>query len=76
MGVPPEEALVSPRDNQPIVIIMGANDNDGASSILAYEKTGAEGTRWVVTMGGEAKKLPNEEFSKATFAKGHKPEAS
>lgn len=73
MGAPVDEAIVSPRDQQPFVIILGADTSDAGESILAYEQKGTNGTRWVVTLGGTVKNLPDEEFSKATFAKQHKP---
>jgi hypothetical protein len=74
MGRPADEALISPRDKQPIVIIYGADSTTPGHAILAYEKRGAEGTRWVVTMRQDFKQLSNEEFAKAVFAKGHKPD--
>jgi hypothetical protein len=76
MGRPAEEAMVSPRDKQPFVIIYGAGGSDPTGSILAYEAQGAEGTRWVVTMIQDIKPLTNEEFKKATFANKHKPSSS
>lgn len=74
MGRPAAEAMVSPRDKQPIVIIYGADKHTPGTAILAYEKEGAGGTRWVVTMAQDLKELTSEEFAKATFAKGHKPD--
>jgi hypothetical protein len=74
MGRPADEALISPRDKQPIVIIYGADNTTPSEAILAYEKEGADGTRWIVTMGQDIRELSNEEFAKAKFAKGHKPE--
>ncbi len=74
MGRPADEAFVSPRDQQPLVIIYGADKTTPAHAILAYEKQGVDGTRWVVTMSQDIKELKNEEFAKAIFAKGHKPE--
>jgi hypothetical protein len=76
MGRPADEALVSPRDNQPIVIIYAADKKTPGQAILAYEQQGAEGTRWVVTMNQQIKRLTNEEFAKAVFAKGHKPDGT
>ena len=73
MGRPADEAMVSPRDNQPFVIIYGADDTTPKNAILAYEQQGAGGTRWVVTMDQDIKELTDDEFKKATFAKGHKP---
>src|SRR5688572_12442478 len=75
VGVPPDEALVSPRDKQPIVVIFGVDGTDSEDSILAYEQQGADGKRWIVTMGGDVKQLTDEEFSKASFAHRHKPAA-
>src|SRR5688572_23498077 len=69
MGRPADEALISPRDKQPIVIIYGADNKTPRQAILAYEKEGADGTRWVVTMGQDIRELSNEEFAKAQFAK-------
>jgi hypothetical protein len=74
LGRPADEALISPRDQQPIVIIYGADSTTPGNAILAYERAGANGTRWVVTMAQEIKELPEAEFLKSTFAKGHKPE--
>jgi hypothetical protein len=76
MGPSADEALVSPRDKLPIVVIFGADKTTPGNAILAYEKKGVDGTRWVVTMSQEIKELRNEEFEKALFAKGHKPDKS
>ena len=75
MGGPLAEVLVSPRDKEPYVIILKARPTEDSGAILAYEKKGADNTRWVVTMGGDIKDVPNAEFTKQTFAGGHKPEA-
>jgi hypothetical protein len=75
MGGPPAEVLVSPRDGEPFVIILKARPNEDSGAIFAYEKKGADNSRWVITMGGDIKNIPNEEFSKQTFAGGHKPDA-
>lgn len=70
----PAELLRSPRDGQPYVIIFGAPfDADDRATLLAYEKNGAEGTRYVLTLAREVKLMKNEEFARATFAQGHKP---
>ena len=76
MGSPADVAMISPRDQQPIVIIYGADNKTSGDEILAYEKVGADGTRWVVTMSQNIHELSNEEFAKARFAKGHKPESN
>jgi hypothetical protein len=73
LGAPPEEAMVSPRDHQPFEILLGAGPSEPGDAILAYEKEGVDGKRWVVTVGSELKMLTNEEFSKAKFVKDQKP---
>jgi hypothetical protein len=73
----PEEILVSTRDGQPYVIIYGVNLGMVAPSpeILAYEKKGAEGKRYVLLMSRDVRQITDEEFKQAKFANGHKPEA-
>jgi hypothetical protein len=73
MGAPPDESLVSPRDQQPFVILYGANVAEPPEAILAYEKNGADDSRWVLFMNGDIKLLTKDEFSDAKFANGHKP---
>jgi hypothetical protein len=73
MGVPAEEAFVSPRDQQPLVIIYGADTNDPSGSILAYEQLGSDDGRWVLFMNADIKLLSKDEFSRATFAHNHQP---
>jgi hypothetical protein len=74
MGRPADEAMVSPRDKQPLVIVYGANLSTPTDAILAYEKEGVDGKRYVVTMRQEIKEVTEEEFAKATFPRGHKPD--
>ena len=70
----PEELLRSPRDGEPFVIVFGVDfDFEARDTVLGYERTGAEGTRYVLTLSREVKLLKNEEFARATFAKDHKP---
>lgn len=73
LGAPAAEAMVSPRDHQPIVIVYGTDRTAPAHAILAYEKEGVNGTRWVVTISQDIKEMTEDEFKKATFPKGHKP---
>ena len=76
MNPPADEVLVSPRDKQPYVIVLGARlGSQMSSDILIYEKDGAEGKRYVFTMNYEVKQLTDDEFAKASFALGHKPAA-
>jgi hypothetical protein len=68
------EILHSPRDGQPYVILFGPPlDSDARDTVLAYEKTGADGKRYVVTLSRDIKVLTDQEFAGATFAKGHRP---
>jgi hypothetical protein len=70
----PEQLLRSPRDGQPYVILFGPDfDFEARGTILAYEKTGTEGGRYVLTLAREVKLMKDEEFAQATFAKDHKP---
>jgi hypothetical protein len=72
----PEEIFVSSRDGQPYVIIYGANLGTVSSpEILAYEKKGADGKRYVLLMSRDVRQLTDQEFKQARFANGHKPEA-
>jgi hypothetical protein len=74
MNPPADEVLISPRDKQPYVIILGAMLGTQISGdILIYEKNGAEGKRYVFTMSYDVKQLTDDEFAKASFAMGHKP---
>lgn len=76
MGGPPAEVLVSPRDMQPIVIILGPGKlSDGSANVLAYEKVGADNSRYVLMQNGDIQKLSNEDFAKASFFNNHKPSA-
>lgn len=76
MNPPADEVLVSPRDKQPYVIILGAMlGTQMSGDILIYEKAGAEGKRYVFTMNYEVKQLTDDEFANASFAMGHKPAA-
>jgi hypothetical protein len=69
-----EQQLRSPRDGQPYVIIYGVPlDSDERGTVLAYEKTGAAGSRYVFTQSGDMKLLTDADFAKSAFAKGHKP---
>jgi hypothetical protein len=70
----PEEVLTSSRDGQPYEIILGADLGASRSpEILAYEKQGKDGTRYVLTMTYDVQQLSDAEFAQATFAAGHKP---
>ena len=77
LNPPAKDVLTSSRDNEPYVVIMGANLGATKSSeILAYEKRGAEGKRYVLMMSYDVEQLSDEEFAQATFAMGNKPSAN
>jgi hypothetical protein len=76
----PDELLVSPNDGQPYVIIWGVDmsrggptDYKGMWAILAYEQKGSGGKRIVTDTRGRPLTVPEEDFSKLTFAGRHKP---
>ncbi len=74
MGEAPDKVLISPRDKQPFVIILGAQPSATESTtILAYEQQGADNTRYVLTTSGTILEMSNDEFAKASFAANHKP---
>ena len=65
----PDQYLRSPRDGQPYVILYGpALDPDGRNTILAHEKDGVEGKRYVITLSRDVKQLTEAEFASAEFA--------
>jgi hypothetical protein len=65
----PEEFLISRRDGHPFVIFYGNAINPaGGELVLVHEKDGAEGKRYVLTLGGNVKSLSDAEFAKAQFA--------
>jgi hypothetical protein len=76
----PEELLVSPNDGQPYVIVWGADPTRGGPTeykgmfpILAYEQKGSGGRRAVTDIRGRPMTVPEEDFAKLTFVRGHKP---
>jgi hypothetical protein len=71
---PPDEVLISSRDGQPYVIILGADlGAEVSKDVLAYEKKGAEGKRYVLLTSRDVLQMSEDEFAQATFAMGHKP---
>lgn len=59
-----EKFLISPRDNQPYVILWNVNARTGIPDPVAYEQTGASGTR-MVGLGSGAVEFADEERFKA-----------
>ena len=71
----------SPNDNQPYVIIWGVSlaevdPTAEKQQVLAYERTGAGGTRYVLLANGAVVPMTAEEFAAATFPPGHRPPTS
>lgn len=65
----PDKVLISPRDGESYVIYYGAPlDADDGGTILAHEKKGAEGSRYVLTVEGIIGKKSDAEFAGSTFA--------
>jgi hypothetical protein len=76
----PEAMLTSPNDGQLYVVVWGANTTQGGPTeykgmfpILAYERKGAGGRRAVTDIRGRPMSIPDEDFPKLTFVRGHKP---
>jgi hypothetical protein len=74
----PEELFRSPKDGQPYVICWGvdllAPPNWAKSTpILAYEKYGANGHRYVLTTMRSVLLMSDTEFRQASFPPGHQP---
>jgi hypothetical protein len=57
-----DQAFVSPRDQQPYVLVRGAGQKMGPLMVLAYEKTGENGKRYVVTTTGSVLELEEKPF--------------
>jgi hypothetical protein len=65
----PDEFLISRRDGQPFVIFYGNTINPGGGDVvLVHEKDGAEGKRYVLTLGGSVTSMSDEEFARARLA--------
>jgi hypothetical protein len=71
----PGQYLRSKRDGQNFVIIWGLNlDAVPADVVVAYEQTGVDGKRMVVTPTGDVREVSAEEFAKLKFPKDHQPQ--
>ena len=71
-----DRLLRSPRDGEPYVICWGVDLLVPAkwarsTPILAYEKRGAEGTRYVLTTLRSVQQMSDEQFEQASFPPGH-----
>lgn len=57
-----EKFLISPRDNEPYVILWNVQARTGMPDVIAYEKTGADGTRMVAFGAGYIEYADEERF--------------
>ena len=73
----PAQLMISPRDGEEFVIVLGANPNQEPTpanpQIVAYEKVGKDGTRYTINPIGAIATFTNEQLSRVRFPKGHKP---
>ena len=72
----PDAVFRSARDGQPFVILWGADPRTGMDLkplVIAYEKDGKGGSRFVYTAMG-IMQMTNEDFAQANFPAGRKPE--
>ena len=75
----PEDLLVSPNDGKPFVILWGVDltqlrfTRENPFTVLAYEKTAANGTRYVLRFPISLVLMTDDELQKAAFPPGHKP---
>lgn len=71
----PSPYFRSTRDGEEYVVVWGLQlDSVPADAIVAYERTGVDGKRMVITRDGVAKEVSKEEFGSLKFPKGHTPE--
>jgi hypothetical protein len=75
----PDELLRSSRDGEPFVICWGVDlsapptwATQGSTPVIAYEKRGSGGQRYVLTTMRNAMLLSEEAFKQASFPPGHK----
>jgi hypothetical protein len=74
----PRQILVSPRDGQPFVICWGVDLTKPipwakSLPVLAYEKIGSGGSRWVLTTMRSIEQIDNGRFRSADFPPGQAP---
>lgn len=70
-----DKVLTSSRDGLPYVIVLGAQFGSASQDeIVFYEKMGTGGQRYVMTTARVVRQMPDEEFRRAKFAQGHRPE--
>jgi hypothetical protein len=68
------EYLISKRDGEEFVIVWNVNlNNTPADTIVAYERTGVDGKRMVVSANANVREVSADEFSQLKFPKGSTP---
>lgn len=70
----PDDLLSSPNDNEPYVIMWGVNleRQTDTAAILAHEKKGADGKRYVINVARIVSQMSDADFAAANFAKGRR----
>ena len=73
-----DEPWCSDRDGQPLVVCWGVDlskqpDWAKTTPVLAYEKQGADGSRYVLTAVRSVELLSDKDFREASFPPGHNP---
>ena len=75
----PDDLLRSSRDGQPFVVCWGVDLlalpswAKSKTSVLAYEKQGVDGQRYVLTAQRRVRLMPDGDFRQASFPPGHAP---
>ena len=70
----PSEVLRSKRDGEDFVIIWGLDLNSAPGDlVVAYERTGVDGKRMVVTADANVTEVSATEFANLKFPNGHQP---
>ncbi|MGE3809277.1 MAG: hypothetical protein AB7K24_31825 [Gemmataceae bacterium] len=70
------ESMRSPRDGEPFVVCWGFDlfqPAGNSTPVLAYEKHGKDGRRFVINVMSAVRELNESEFQQATFPEGHEP---
>jgi hypothetical protein len=71
----PEKYVRSARDGQEFVVVWGLNiESAPADMVVAYERTGVDGKRMVVTADGMIREVTTDDIAQLKFPKNHKPE--
>jgi hypothetical protein len=66
----PSDLLISPRDNQKIVVQYGKpHSNDPNKNVVAHEKEGYDGKKWMVNEMGQSREVDDAELQQALSAK-------